>query len=295
MVGLGVISKFYVAALEKSKSATMTAACDLRAEALEPHRAKGRAVYLDYHELLADPNVDGVVINVPNDRHVDLCRDALLAGKHVLCEKPLALREDDANLLAHLARARGRVLFTAFHRRYNRHVLDAIERCRGRRITRLSVRYLEKIEEHSGADAWYLDPARCGGGCIADNGPNAFDVVCAVLGPVRVLECIVQRDGQGVDRRARVELVSAKGVPAHVELDWSFPGELKDLAIELQGGEIVHADMLDGFHEFKSSLWHEYEGVLDDFLARVRAGDHATEGGVEAVRLTAQAYALDCA
>jgi hypothetical protein len=81
-------------------------------------------------------------------------------------------------------------------------------------------------------------------------------------------------------------------VPVTIELDWAYDGELKDLMVETEDGERLTADMLDGFQAFKSSLEHEYVGVLRDFAARVASGEHGDEPGVAAVRFVERAYAL---
>jgi predicted dehydrogenase len=155
------------------------------------------------------------------------------------------------------------------------------------------VRYLERIEEHLGGEDWYLDPARCGGGCVADNGPNALDLVRLLLGELAVTGCEIHRDGSGVDRQAIIRLRGRTGTTASVELDWSYPGERKDIEMELAGGEVLHADMLAGHTGFKASLWHEYEAILTEFAALVRTGAPAgpgAHGGLPALELVEAAY-----
>lgn len=67
-----------------------------------PERAKeyadqyGGVVYADYKDMIADPNVDGVVICTSNDSHAAISIEALEAGKYVLCEKPMATNQDEA-------------------------------------------------------------------------------------------------------------------------------------------------------------------------------------------------------
>lgn len=292
MLGLGVISRYYASAIGELPEIELVLACDRDPERLAPYEQRGVATADSWRAALERDDVAAVLVNLPNDLHADVCGAALRAGRHVCCEKPLALSEADADALDAAAREHGATLFTAFHRRYNRHVIELVERLAGRRVVRARARYNEMIEEHAGSDTWYLDPARCGGGCLADNGPNAFDTLRHVLGPLEAVGASVERDEHGVDRRATVELRAAGGVPATVELDWSYEGELKDVTVETEDGEELTADMLAGYPAFKSSLEHEYVGVLRDFAARVERGELGDAAGVDAVRLVQRSYAL---
>jgi predicted dehydrogenase len=286
LVGLGVIGAFYRAAITARPDMCLTAVCDLRPELLDGREPVAR--YTDHRRMLAETGLDAVVVTVPNDAHAAVCRDALAAGVAVCVEKPLATTLSDAVALDRLARATGRPLFTAFHRRYNDN-LRSLRSTVDRPIRHVAVRYLERIEEHVGVDAWYLDPARCGGGCVADNGPNAFDLVRSFLGDVAVTDVDVTRDG-GVDRQAVVALRAPSGATARVELDWSFPGEVKDVRVESADGAVRYADLLAGHHGFKQSLWHEYHGVVAEFAELVRTGVSAPGDGVAALELVASCY-----
>lgn len=291
VVGLGTISKYYLAALDELPGWELAAVCDVRASALAAHHVPG---FVDHRDLLANTELDAVIVVVPNDAHARICHDALLAGLPVCVEKPLAVDLDEARALTALASANA-PLFTAFHRRYNNNVLRLLERLRAHGpIESLTVRYLERIEEHIGDDTWYLDPARCGGGCVADNGPNAFDLVRLVLGDVDPVDVAVTRDARGTDRQAVIRLRSATGVSAVVELDWSHNGETKDIEVRCADGTVHHADMLRGHHGFKASLWHEYAGILDDFgvlLDAVTSGaTRRSDGGLAALELVEATY-----
>src|SRR5438309_2134667 len=65
---------------------------------------------LDYDEILEDPEVDAVVIASPTATHYSLIRKAIMAGKHILCEKPLCETEQQGTDLLRLASAHGRLL-----------------------------------------------------------------------------------------------------------------------------------------------------------------------------------------
>ncbi|MCT2585541.1 Gfo/Idh/MocA family protein [Actinophytocola gossypii] len=284
VVGLGVIGRLYLDAVRDHPGLTLAAVCDVRAELLDGPAAR----FTEHRRMLAEAGLDAVVVTVPNDAHHAVCADALAERVAVCVEKPLATTMADATDLDRRARAAGVPLFTAFHRRYNdnfRALLSAVDT----RPTHVAVRYLERIEEHVGVDAWYLDPRRCGGGCVADNGPNAFDLVRRVLGDVEVTDVSVVREA-GVDRRATVDLRAGDGATARVELDWSYPGEVKDVVVELADGTRRHADLLAGHPGFKESLRHEYRGVVAEFAGLVEAGRSAAEDGLAALALVESCY-----
>jgi len=75
--------------------------------------------YGSYSDLLSDPDVDAVYISTPNSSHVQWCLEALEAGKHVLCEKPLTKSAADAESLVETAARLGRVVVEGFMYRHN--------------------------------------------------------------------------------------------------------------------------------------------------------------------------------
>ena len=89
-----------------------------RAEAYAGEHGIPRA-HGSYEALLADPEVDAVYVSLPNSLHVDWSVRALEAGKHVLCEKPLARRPDDVDRAFDAAEQAGRVLAEAFMYRHH--------------------------------------------------------------------------------------------------------------------------------------------------------------------------------
>ncbi|MFR9728443.1 Gfo/Idh/MocA family protein [Saccharopolyspora sp. MS10] len=293
VIGLGAISRFYLAAIDSSPGWELAAICDVRPGALA---CLGGSVpaYLDHRAMLGEVELDAVLVVVPNDAHAPICRDALRAGVPVCVEKPIAIDLADARDLTALATPRT-PLFTAFHRRYNSNVLRLrAELGSSAPIESIIVRYLERIEDHLGGDTWYLDPDRCGGGCVADNGPNAFDLVRLFLGDVEPAGATLRRDRDGIDRQAVITLRSATGVPAVVELDWSYPGETKDVEVRCTDGSVHHADLLRGYPGFKGSLGHEYTAALADFGDLLdRRGDAAArrpDGGLPALELVDAVY-----
>lgn len=310
VIGLGVISRFYLAALRDSATMRPVAACDndpttlaavcggnaVTRAGIETVRPTAHSDpipgYTDHVRLLEEARPDAVVVTVPNDVHVRICADAIDHGVAVCVEKPLALDKAQGTALVALAARREVSLFTAFHRRYNSAVARLRAQCAGSRIEEVTVRYFECIEEHAGADTWYLDARRCGGGCIADNGPNAFDLIHLLVGPADLRSARITRDTLGTDRQAEIAL-RAETARVRVLLDWSYSGERKDIDVRLDDGRTLHADMLAGHTGFKGSLWHEYAGVLRAFERRVRGGTAEADYGLPALRLVEEVYRLE--
>ena len=89
-----------------------------RAQAFAAKHGIGR-VHDSYAALLADPELDAIYNPLPNSHHAEWTIKALEAGKHVLCEKPLASNADEARQMAAAAERSGRRLIEAFHWRYH--------------------------------------------------------------------------------------------------------------------------------------------------------------------------------
>ncbi|WP_435612784.1 Gfo/Idh/MocA family protein [Streptomyces sp. bgisy159] len=293
VIGLGVIAPFFLRAVEDDPELRLTAVCDLDERKLAGF-GPDTALFTDHRELLASGLVDGVVVTLPNHAHAPVVADVLRAGVHVCCEKPLTVAAQDAHALTALADAHGATLFTAFHRRYNVHVLDLAARLPERAlISHVTGHYDEKIEEHTGTDRWYQDIDRCGGGCVIDNGPNALDALETVLGPLTLKDATIGDVRAGVEFCAELRLATEDGIPVRVDLDWALEsGERKDITVHLKDGRELRADMLDGFQEFKSSLDHEYAGIMADFHRVVRDGRAEPDRGPHIVDLVEEAYAV---
>ncbi len=124
VIGTGFVGRVHVENVRRQTDAELVAIADQNAalarqfgQALGIERAVG-----DYHELLDDPSIDAVHVCTPNHTHLPIARDAIAAGKHVICEKPLALSVAEAQSLLEQARARGVVHATSYNLRFYPHV-----------------------------------------------------------------------------------------------------------------------------------------------------------------------------
>jgi 1,5-anhydro-D-fructose reductase (1,5-anhydro-D-mannitol-forming) len=123
VVGLGNVTvNRFVPALMRSARSTLVA-CATRSPETQRGFVEKFALahsHSDYAELVRDAGVDAVYLATPNSLHFAQARDALAAGKHVLCEKPLALEAAHGEELVALSRSTGRVLKVAYQFRFER-------------------------------------------------------------------------------------------------------------------------------------------------------------------------------
>ena len=105
--------------LNRARNVILKSVCDLNPEFLELVKTKYDVAHVtqDHRELLADPEIDAIVIATRADAHIPLAIEALRAGKHVYVEKPLAETADECERLLPIQRASGRLLAVGHNRR----------------------------------------------------------------------------------------------------------------------------------------------------------------------------------
>lgn len=124
MAGLGTIGCVHARNLQgRIPGARLARVVDALEDALAI--AAGVPASTDYGDLLADPRVDAVLIATPPSTHAEMVRQAVAAGKHVFCEKPLALEIGDAEAALAAVQRAGVLLQLGFHRRFDRDFADA--------------------------------------------------------------------------------------------------------------------------------------------------------------------------
>jgi UDP-N-acetyl-2-amino-2-deoxyglucuronate dehydrogenase len=150
-------------------------------------------------EGLEFEGVDAVVVATPHADHVESVEHALSRGKHVLCEKPLAIDADAAWRLAHMADDARLRLTTGFNHRFYPPVRDALALVSDRGVGRVEgvrarIGHLASAEFLAG---WHGDFEQSGGGTLLDNGPHACDLIRRFLGEVEVAIGTIRHDPDG--------------------------------------------------------------------------------------------------
>ncbi|MBO5312445.1 MAG: Gfo/Idh/MocA family oxidoreductase [Clostridia bacterium] len=212
----------------------------------------GIKLYTDNEDdLIYNPDIDTIDICTPNIYHYDSAKKAILAGKNVYCEKPLAVSYEQAKELAELAEQRGVKCQMVFNNRFLSSILRAKELVDEGRIGRLlsfNVRYLHSSSLDVGKKAgWKQDKEICGGGVLFDLGSHAIDLIyylCGELHSVIGKEQIAYPVRTGMDGsdwetnadEAFYMIATLKnGAVGTVEVSKIVTGANDDLTLELHG------------------------------------------------------------
>ena len=147
-MGTGQISQAaHFEACRKAENAELYAICDVADDLLERMFAlyAPRRAFADYDAMLADPDVDAVIIAIADQFHVAMALKAIEAGKHVLVEKPMGVTVEESEELCGAARASGLVVQVGTEKRFDEGIAFARDFIR------------EEMGEMIGLKAWYCD------------------------------------------------------------------------------------------------------------------------------------------
>jgi predicted dehydrogenase len=209
LIGFGLGGRVFHAPIVRAVAGLHLAAI------VERHGDSARTAYPDARvvrsvdELLAIESIELVVVTTPNPTHLDLARQCLLAGRHVVVDKPFATTTAEAAELVRLARERGRLISVYQNRRWDgdfltvRRVVE--EGALGRLVQFES--HLERYRPLLKAETWRELP-KLGSGLWFDLGPHLLDQAVVLFGPPEAMtaELRSERDGAVVDDAFEVVL-----------------------------------------------------------------------------------------
>ena len=188
VIGVGFIGQEHMEAIRRTNLGTVTA---IAGHNLERTAAKAdlfgiERYFDDYRQLLALPDIDVVHICTPNNLHYPMARDALLAGKHVVCEKPLTIDANEASHLVRLAKEKGLVNAIHFNIRYYplvRQARDFVADGQVGRIYAATGSYLQDWLYYDTDYSWRLESSQSGATrAIGDIGTHWMDLIEYVTG-----------------------------------------------------------------------------------------------------------------
>ena len=265
--------------------------------------------YAHWRELLDDRDVEAVYIATPVDVHAEQAVAAAEAGKHVLCEKPMAMDVADCDRMIAVCRDRGVALGVAYYRRFYPSVGRIKRLLESGEIGKAVVAHINAFERFDPPPnhprAWLLRKERSGGGPMFDFGCHRLEILLNLFGPVRrltsqIANVVFERD---VEDTAAVLLQFESGVCASLTVTHAASEPQDTLDIFGTAGSIHVPALTAGQVRISSGAGDRVEPhpshanvhlpLVEDFVAAARTGrDPAVTGdiGRAVAQLEAQIY-----
>lgn len=187
----GIATGKHIPSLSKLDTVELVAFCDIIEEraqtAADAIGKEGIAVYSDYKELLKDKTIEVVHVCTPNKSHSYITIDALEAGKHVLCEKPMAKTSAEAKLMLEAAKRTGRKLTIGYNNRHRPDSVHLKQICDRGNLGEIYFAKAHAIRRRA-VPTWgvFLNEDEQGGGPLIDIGTHALDLTLWLMDNYKV-------------------------------------------------------------------------------------------------------------
>ena len=269
VVGLGYWGPNLIRNVSASTCAELRWICDLRPEQLAHLQARYPAarVTTDVTEMLADPELEAVMIATPVSTHAELALAALDAGKHVFVEKPMAPSVGEAQEMLERAERRGLVLLPGHTFLYSPPV----------------VKIKDLIDSGELGEIYFISMSRVNLGLhqsdvsvVWDLGPHDLSILRYWLDAMPVEATALTRDCvfPGTPDVAFVNLRFQTGAIAHLELSWLSPSKLRRTAIVGSEKMVVYDDTsIEPVRIFDSGAELKEPETFGEFRLTYRTGD----------------------
>lgn len=283
------------------------------------------ATYTEFEDLIARDDLDIVSVATPNSLHMPATVAALNSGRHVLCEKPLALNPGEAQQMVNAARANNRVLKVAFSHRVRGDVQTLKQQIESGALGKIYHAKASWMRRSGipGMGGWFTTKATAGGGPLIDLGVHVLDMAMFLMGEPEIVSVTaatyselgkrgVGSRGDTVDNnRFEVEdfgtafVRLAGGATLLLEASWAIYGKTWDdfsvAVFGTQGGGEVHTngwrerDTLELYVDVGDSpavvkpMTKRGEGhfqVVRDMLDVIESGDYSREVGLDGLHRT---------
>jgi len=247
IIGCGkVTTMFHLKSIKEVEDVTVTAVADLDRPRMEDVQRKAGAEkgYTDTKELLADPDVEAVAINTPPRFHESLVLEAIEAGKHILCEKPLAQTIEGCRKIGDAQKGTGLVVLPVHNYAFTPCLLDVkelIEKGEIGALQEISLRFDNNLWSYGAKTDFRTKETY---GIVEDILPHALSVVQALSDPVsEVGEAEGWRKKYPVLDNIRLTMATGSGVTVRGEMNWTslIPG----FTAEVKGEKgSIHIDLM---------------------------------------------------
>lgn len=192
IIGCGVIAPYHSRALEKVEGAQLVAVCDVELEKAkkfaDQFHVDASRVYTDYHELLAQKDIDAVCVCVPSGLHGQISMDALKADKHVICEKPMEITKEKLDAVCEAYKASGKKFACVFQRRTQpipSKVKAALDSgVFGKPLMASAYLKYNRTAEYYKSAGWRATWEMDGGGSLMNQGVHGVDLISWFMGGI---------------------------------------------------------------------------------------------------------------
>jgi predicted dehydrogenase len=237
-IGAGVVAtKALAPAVRSARNANLYAVASRdisRALNLSPS-----CVYDNYDELINDPKVEAIYISLPNNVHASIASRALMAGKAVLCEKPLTMNYQESEELVKVSKASNSLLVEAIWFRWHPRLIKACEQIAAGVIGEITQIDAAFTYVNNNKGNYRFDPA-LGGGALLDLGPYPLHLIASLFGSGARVELLTVNQDIGP---SGVDLVTKGSAlingSARFNFNLSFVGKLsQEISISGSTGSI---------------------------------------------------------
>ncbi len=266
----GIANQKHLPAIQSNGNYEILAFCDIdrkRAEAAkEQYGTEDARVYTDYAELVKEKDIEAVYVLTPNKSHAEISVAAMKAGKHVMCEKPMAKSYTDAKLMLDTAKETGKLLTIGYQNRYRQDSIYLKRACVNGDLGEIYYARAHAVRRRA-VPTWgvFLNEDEQGGGPLIDIGTHALDLTLWMMDNYEpesvtgsVYRKLAEQKEQGnafgewdpkeftVEDSAFGFIKMKNGATIHLESSWALNTLDVDEAKTSLCGTKAGADMKDG-------------------------------------------------
>lgn len=233
IIGCGSIAeKRHIPEYAANKQVEIVAVCDIVGERAEKMASQyGAKAYTDYKEIMQVADVDVVSVCLPNNLHAPVSIAALQAGKHVLCEKPMATSKEEAEAMIEAARVSGKTLMIAHNQRFvasHQKAKEILDSGKLGKIYSFKTTFGHPGPEAwsvDGADSWFFNKEQAFIGAMGDLGVHKSDLMRYLLGEFSEVGAFIETNAKqntDVDDNAVCILRTESGIIGTLAASWAY-------------------------------------------------------------------------
>jgi UDP-N-acetylglucosamine 3-dehydrogenase len=233
VIGCGSIAKYrHLPEYKLNKNVEIVAVCDIVAERAEKIAEEyGAKAFSDYKEVLKLEDIDAISVCLPNYLHAPVSIDALNAGKHVICEKPMATSKEEAEAMINAAKRNDKKLMIAHNQRFvasHQKAKEIIESGKLGKIYSFKTTFGHPGPEGwsvDGAGSWFFNKEKAFIGAMGDLGVHKADLMRYLLGEFTEVGAFIETNAKqntDVDDNAVCILRTESGIIGTLSASWAY-------------------------------------------------------------------------